>query len=557
MSRSLLPLIPAALQVVQVLPAADRITILIAPKPSSSACPLCGALSSWMHSHCTRTLADLPWQGRAVAVQVRARRFRCATAGCLRQVFAERLPGVAPSWARRTARLGDIQRPIGLALGGEPGSRLAARLSISPSLDIPVSRYPRLSISVSGEALLRLVQATEREPPLSPRVVGIDDWAWRRGQRYGAIVCDLERERVIDLLPDRSTEAVASWLRRHPSIEVVARDRAGVYAEGARQGAPKAKQVADRWRLLRNRGDALQGAADRHRGAIRRAARAVAHGAAHGAGAAPEAVAPASHDTKETRLRADRRARRLARYEELRRLHGSGLSVQEIAPALSMSATAAYRWLKAGGPPPHDKPAQPRPLDPYVPRLEARWREGCRNGWRLWRARRALGFAGSGNAVARWAAHRRREDPPPRAAEVRRAAAWPEPSSRRCARLLTTAPDKLEAEEGVFLAHLAKAVPDLARAGELASRFAALTRGASDKGAGAALDTWLADAKGTALDAFARGIKRDYDAVLAALVEPWSTGPVEGQINRLTLLKRTMYGRASYDPLRCRVLAAA
>jgi len=522
---------------VQVLPSPDRITILTAPKPSGSACPLCGAVSSRVHSHYTRTLADLPWQGRAVTVQVRARRFRCATAGCLRQVFAERLPEVAQSWARRTARLGDIQRHIGFVLGGEPGSRLTARLSMP----------------ASGDTLLRLVRAAELERHPPPRVVGIDDWAWRRGQRYGTIVCDLERERVIDLLPDRSAEAVASWLRQHPGVEVVARDRAGAYAEGVRQGAPKAKQVADRWHLLRNLGDALQGAADRRRGAVRQAARAVMQGAA----AAPEEVAPASHDKKETRLRADRRARRLARYEELCRLHESGLSVQEIAPALGMSAGAAYRWLKAGGPPTHDKPAQPRLLDPYVPHLEARWREGCRNGWRLWRDVRALGFAGSVNAVARWTARRRREDPPPQTAEVRRAAAWPEPSSRRCARLLTAAPDKLDAHENEFLAHLAETAPDLVRVGELATRFAGLIRGVPDKGDGSALDAWLTDARGTALDAFARGIMRDRDAVLAALVEPWSTGPVEGQINRLKLLKRTMYGRASYDLLRRRVLAAA
>ncbi len=161
------------------------------------------------------------------------------------------------------------------------------------------------------------------------------------------------------------------------------------------------------------------------------------------------------------------------------------------------------------------------------------------------------------NAVARWTARRRREDPPARAAEVRRAAAWPEPSSRRCARLLTIAPDKLDAQEGAFLAYLAEAVPDLAQAGELAIRFAAMIRAAPDKEAGLALNTWLADARGTALDAFSRGIKRDHDAVLAALVEPWSTGPVEGQINRLKLLKRTMYGRAKFDLLRRRVLAAA
>ncbi len=304
---------------------------------------------------------------------------------------------------------------------------------------------------------------------------------------------------------------------------------------------------------MRNLGDALQGAADRRRSAVRQAARDVTHGTA----AVPEEVAPASHDTKEARLRADRRARRLTRYEELRRLHESGLSVQEIAPALGMSAVAACRWLKVGGPPTHDKPAQSRPLDPYLPHLEARWREGCRNGWRLWREVRALGFAGSVNAVARWAARRRREDPPAQAAEVRRAAAWPEPSSRRCARLLTTAPDRLDAQESRFLEHLAEIAPDLAQAGELAIRFTAMIRGAPDKEAGLALNTWLADAEGTMLDAFSRSIKRDHDAVLAAFVEPWSTSPVEGQINRLKLLKRTMYGRAKFDLLRRRVLAAA
>jgi len=166
---------------------------------------------------------------------------------------------------------------------------------------------------------------------------------------------------------------------------------------------------------------------------------------------------------------------------------------------------------------------------------------------------REQGFAGSRQPVARWVARRRREDPPPEAGEVQRTAAWPAPSSRRCARLLTTAADKLDASERVFLTQLAEIVPDLAHAGELA----ALVRNAPDKSSGPALDAWVVSARGTALDAFARGIERDRDAVAAALAEPWSTGPVEGQINRLKLLKRTMYGRANYSLLRSRVLAAA
>jgi transposase len=229
LSRRFPPLIPAGLSVVQVLPAADRVTIVTAPTPSQSACPLCGGLSGRAHSHYTRTLADLPWSGRVVAVQVRARRFRCATADCPRRVFTERLPEVARPRARRSERLADVQRHLGLALGGAAGSRLADKLAM------PVS-----GATLRGATLLRLVAGTELPAPPAPRVVGLDEWARRRGLTYGTILCDLERRTIVDLLPDRSAETVAAWLRRHPSVRVIARDRASVFGRGIREGAPSA-----------------------------------------------------------------------------------------------------------------------------------------------------------------------------------------------------------------------------------------------------------------------------------------------------------------------------
>jgi transposase len=161
------------------------------------------------------------------------RRFLCCNPACARRTFADPLCQCAARSARRTARLAGVQCQLGLGLSGEAGARLAVRLAMP----------------LSPDTLLRLVRGAERPPHPPLRVVGVDDWAWKRGQNYGTILVDLERHTVVDLLPDREAATVADWLKHHEGIKVVARDRAGAYAEAARQGAPNALQVADRWRV--------------------------------------------------------------------------------------------------------------------------------------------------------------------------------------------------------------------------------------------------------------------------------------------------------------------
>ena len=531
MSTLPLVILPAGLFADAVTVGDGQVVVTTRPVGTPTACPSCGRSSARTHSSYERRLADLPWQGHQVELRLRVRRLRCVNEACPRRIFAERLPQIAATRARHTDRLREIRQAIVLALGGNPGARLARRLALP----------------VGASTLLRVARATAPPAHAPPRVVGIDDWAWRRGTRYGTIVCDLERNRVIDLLPDREAGTVADWLRRHPGIEVVARDRAGAYADGIRRGTPTAIQVADRWHLLRNLGDALQAAVERYRQAVRQAALQVASGIL-GALVAAAADRPAS---AEERRRAVRRQQREETYAALVRLRGLGLTFEQIAPAIGLSKPSMHRWLQAGGPPQHHKPTRGRPSlsKPCLTFLEQRWAEGCRNASRLWRTLRQDGLKASERTVRRWAQARRQGLP---AALADPAAAWPVPTKRRCARLLTAKEEDLDPQERSFVLHLGMAAPALVEAARLARQFGAMVK---DRAAGM-LDAWLAVARGTELASFAQGLERDHAAVRAALAERWSTSPVEGQINKLKTLKRQMFGRAKLDLLRTRLLAA-
>ena len=539
MSKRLLPLIPSGLTVDQVLPAPDTVTIHTSPCQGSAPCPTCGQSSERLHSRYQRTLADLPWQGRPVALRVRARRLRCLNPACSRQTFAERLSGVARAGARRTERLGSLQGHLGLALGGEAGRRLSERLAMPTSAD----------------TLLRLIRSAgnDNEPQPTPRVLAVDDWAWRRGHRYGTALVDLERNAVIDLLPDRQAETLAVWLRQHPGVEIVARDRAGAYADGVRQGAPDAVQVADRWHLLRNLGDVVRSVVDRHHAAVRRAALSVSKQLAK----SPEPVQTAEPDIARPSAAALRSqaslARRQGRYEQAARLHAAGCSIAGIALQLGAERKTIRRWLHAGGPSLWRKPPQAGVLSAHFDRLERRWAEGCRNAAQLWRELVQLGFTGRPGTVRRWAGQRRKASAKSAPNRNTPLTTGQSPSGRQVARMLMADTKTLSKTERALIVHLLAQVPGLSDGVAIAKRLNLLLRLRSEENLGAVLDS----AAGTPLASFAASLRRDLAAVQAALDLPWTTSPAEGQINRIKMIKRTMYGRAGFQLLRARVLHAA
>lgn len=221
----------------------DGITIAAQSHTASAICPDCACASTRVHSHYTRHLADVPLGRRTVQLIVQVRRFFCTRWSCARKTFAEALPELTERYARRTLHLKEVLIQLALALGGEAGARLAIPLKLPCSADI----------------LLRCVRRVPLEPIGMPRVIGLDEWAWRKGHHYGSIICDLEQHRPLDLLPNRNVATVAAWLKQYPSIEVISRDRSGGFAEAAKQGAPQAVQVADKWHVLKNLSEALEG----------------------------------------------------------------------------------------------------------------------------------------------------------------------------------------------------------------------------------------------------------------------------------------------------------
>jgi transposase len=531
--------------------------IVVASTSSMAACPRCGGRSDRVHSRYTRTIADLACHGRSVMLRLRVRRFRCTTPSCPRAIFCERLPELVASHARTTERLTEVHRLVGLALGGEPGARLADHLAIPTSAD----------------TLLRRVKDTTDQPIPAPRFVGIDDWAWRKGRRYGTIVVDLERGRVIDLLPDREEPTVKAWLAAHPGVELVSRDRYSAYAQAATEAAPQARQVADRWHLLKNLREAIERLLEREHAAIDTALKSA--GTASGWAAPPtpttdtEATPAAgpSHShpsddpapgTARQQAHRARRRRRVERFERVGTLRRAGHSVRRIAHEAGLSPTTVRKYLRSAECPDWGPGrVEPSRLDAHREWIDGRIAEGCTNAAALHRELVAQGCRVSPAVVRRYVTKRLAAVGEVRArVNAARPPAPPLPSPKQLSfDWVRRRADRADDQQARLDAIRGRSA-ELSTALDLADEFAALIR----KQSPGTLADWLARVEASAcpeLRRFAEGIRRDEAAVREAVTGPWSNGPVEGHVNRLKLIKRQMYGRAGFKLLRARVIHAA
>ncbi len=527
---------------------AETIIITAYPTSSSAPCPDCGTLSSRIHSYYTRSLRDLPWGSRALRVTLDLRRFRCRQPECPRQTFVERLPDIAGSYARTTSRFRDRQELFGLALGGEVGARLTAKMCLATSPD----------------TLIRRIRAAPLPAFSAPTTIGIDDWAKRRGHSYGTIIVDLETRRPIDLLPERTAEVVATWLQAQPTVAVISRDRAGAYADAARRGAPQARQIVDRFHLLVNLRTTVQDILQQHSKSLRYPSGQTADNVQQNIAASVEQLELEPLTDSSTCLqlmeqqRHQRRAQRHAQYDLMLRYWSEGWSQAQIAATIGVTTRTVQRWLAN----PSLRERRPRPptgsrLDRYRDFVIERWQEGCRSGAELYRELQKQGYRGSYRLVTHYL---QQLFPPDADEQRRRCIRRQKPTKPICTPheaswLYLRDRHTLSEEEHKTLKQVQAAHSELDALYKQVQQFRQVLH-RREEGLFEAWVERIRAGSSAELLRFVEGLERDGEAVKAAMREEWSNGPVEGHVHRLKLIKRSMYGRAKFDLLRKRVLIA-
>jgi transposase len=518
----------AGLRVHRVEDAGDAVVIAASCRAQSACCRRCGQESARVHGWYSRVVADGAAGGRPVLIVLGVRRFRCQNPACKAVTFVEQAAGVSERYRRRSVPLLGVLAGFGLELAGRAAARLAGTLGIA----------------VHPATVLRLVAAA-REPEITaaPPVLGVDDFALAKGQVYGTVLVDMGTGDVIDLLPDREAATFEAWLKAHPGAEVICRDRAGNYAEGARAGAPDAIQVADRWHLWHNLAEHAGKAVAGHRGCLTEP------------DPDPAGVPDGLRDVdgRERRLVTRTRERHAAVHELL----AAGHSLRSAGRVLGLHRNTVRRFASQPGPDTLLVKATTRPsiLDPCKPYLGQRWNDGTTCAATLHAEIRAQGWTGGIQAAGRYLRQYRTADGRDRHAPRLTAPTTPAPPKpRQITSWLLRRPATLTDDEHAQLAAIRARCPHIdALAGHIRSFAEMMTHRTGEDD----LQPWLAAAETSDLPqlrSFAHGIRIDQQAVTNALTLPWSSGTVEGTVNKIKMLKRQMYGRASFTLLRKRVI---
>jgi len=537
MEETSLLFLPEGMQIEQIQITENGLVIAVVATTPTSCCPLCTEPSTSIHCHYRRALRDTPCAGRRVQLLLTVRKFSCRNSYCERKVFAERLPTFVEPWARMTIRYCQQITSIGLATCGKGGARLATRLGIQTSRD----------------TILRRVMDLPNQPPGSILYLGIDDWSFRRGKWFGSILVDLESHRVVDLLPDRRSETATQWMRTHPEITVVSRDRGSEYAKAASEGAPQAIQVADRFHILKNLTEATQLLLARCQAEIHGASKQEASGQSQEAssGITLQEWRPLEPAHVE-KARLARRAGRYEHYQQVVELGEQGMKPKQIAKLIGLSDRTVQHWLASETFPEARKRCKRQScFDEFAPYVLKRWREGVHNGTILFHELQAQGFQGSDRTLYRYLKVLKQADVKG-CADPRRLQKF---TVNTAVWLFVRAPNTLDPVERDDLAVFCQASPTLRQAYALIQDFVLMVH----RREGNRLDGWLEKVAKTELpelQSFASGIEKDKDAVKAGLTWSINNGMVEGQVTKLKLIKRQMYGKAGFALLRQRVLHA-
>src|SRR5712692_5056096 len=528
-SSPFLPL-PAGLAIATTTMRDDLLVVQVVSTKVRSCCPLCFCPAERRHSHYTRVVADLPCAGFRVQLILHVRRFFCDNTNCIRKIFTERLPAFVLPWARLTVRLCEALQSLGLATCGELGTRLAARLAIQ----------------TSPTTILRRLMTLPLDPVTSVVHLGIDDFALRRGRNYGTVLVDLQRHQVIDLLPDRKAETAKAWIRAHPEIKLVSRDRGGDYAAAARQGAPQAIQAADRFHLVKNLAEAVEKALARCRTEIRRSQKARSKPAEE---TLPEKPPPALL-TASGKPYSAHQTERYDHYLQVVALREQGVKIKEIAKRVGLGVRTIQRWVSEGAYVETNYHHRHRSrFDAYEAYVRQRWDGGCHNIQQIWREIKAQGYPHSDRALRAHLEAVRGKKP----ADLPEAGVLDHFSAKKAVWLFVRPFEDLSEKEQEELLAMRQASAMAETMYQLVQEFFGLVRFRQ----GTQLDSWLSKVQASAipeLRRFAKGLERDKAAVLAGLTLVHSNGQVEGQVTRIKLIKRMMFGRAGFALLRQRVL---